>query len=173
MLVPSCGSKRRFHRKCRVLTSLFSSHAFPHSAWQRRFLPRPAPAPPAAAGQAPNPDSDKAKTIGTRPAEPPMVLQQLNSAIEQLTARISPAVVQILVTGYGASEESGRGQTRPHNSRARDRLGSHCRPQRLHHDQRSCGRGRADHPRRSSPALGSILRNASRPSANSASSRPD
>ena len=45
------------------------------------------------------------------PAEPPAVLQQLNSAIEQLTARISPAVVQILVTGYGALEENDRGQT--------------------------------------------------------------
>jgi serine protease Do len=39
------------------------------------------------------------------------VLQQLNSAIEQLTARISPAVVQILVTGYGALEENSHSQT--------------------------------------------------------------
>ena len=39
------------------------------------------------------------------------MLQQLNSAIEQLTARISPAVVQILVTGYGALEENNHGQT--------------------------------------------------------------
>jgi serine protease Do len=39
------------------------------------------------------------------------VLQQLNSAIEQLTARISPAVVQILVTGYGPLQENNRGQT--------------------------------------------------------------
>lgn len=111
MLVPSCGSKRRFHRKCRVsliiLLACISSLrlATPILAQQT------APALPAAAGQAPNPDSDKAKAIGTRPTEPPMVLQQLNSAIEQLTARISPAVVQILVTGYGASQETGRGQT--------------------------------------------------------------
>ncbi|MGB8773613.1 MAG: hypothetical protein WCC78_05705, partial [Terriglobales bacterium] len=42
---------------------------------------------------------DKARARGTRPEEPAPVLQQLNSAIEQLTARISPAVVQILVTG--------------------------------------------------------------------------
>jgi serine protease Do len=39
------------------------------------------------------------------------VLQQLNLAIEQLSARISPAVVQILVTGYGPLEENNRGQT--------------------------------------------------------------
>jgi hypothetical protein len=43
--------------------------------------------------------------------EPPPVLQQLNSAIEQLTTRISPAVVQVLVIGYGPLEESNRGQT--------------------------------------------------------------
>ena len=57
------------------------------------------------------PETDKAKAIAARPAEPPPVLQQLNSAIEQLTARISPAVVQILVTGYGAVEENGHGRT--------------------------------------------------------------
>ena len=39
------------------------------------------------------------------------MLQQLNSAIEQLTARISPAVVQILVTGLRSLEENSRGQT--------------------------------------------------------------
>ncbi|MGA7077569.1 MAG: trypsin-like peptidase domain-containing protein [Terriglobales bacterium] len=54
---------------------------------------------------------DKARAMGTRPAEPAPVLQQLNSAIEQLTARISPAVVQILVTGLGAVDESTRGET--------------------------------------------------------------
>jgi serine protease Do len=49
----------------------------------------------------------KARAMGTRPAESPLVLQQLNSAIEQLTARISPAVVQVLVTGYGTQENRG------------------------------------------------------------------
>jgi len=48
---------------------------------------------------------------GTRPAEAPRVLQQLNSAIEDLTARISPAVVQILVTGYGPLEQGHQTQT--------------------------------------------------------------
>jgi serine protease Do len=56
-------------------------------------------------------DSDKAKAAAAKPAEPPPVLLQLNLAIEQLTARISPAVVQILVTGYGPVEENGRGET--------------------------------------------------------------
>jgi serine protease Do len=39
------------------------------------------------------------------------VLHQLNDAIEDLVQRVSPTVVQILVTGYGASEETQRGQT--------------------------------------------------------------
>ncbi len=69
------------------------------------------PNPAVSGGDAAKADVDKAKATGTRPSEPPAVLQQLNSAIEQLTARISPAVVQILVTGYGAVEENSRGQT--------------------------------------------------------------
>ncbi len=39
------------------------------------------------------------------------VLHQLNEAVEDLVQRVSPTVVQILVTGYGAAEESQRGQT--------------------------------------------------------------
>jgi S1-C subfamily serine protease len=69
------------------------------------------PNPTVAASEAAKADVDKAKATGTRPGEPPAVLQQLNSAIEQLTARISPAVVQILVTGYGAVEENSHSQT--------------------------------------------------------------
>ncbi|MGA8538882.1 MAG: trypsin-like peptidase domain-containing protein [Terriglobales bacterium] len=80
------------------------------------FGQQPAPQTPAAAQAEPAKPGldkaiDKAKAMGTRPAEPPAALQQLNSAIEQLTARISPAVVQVLVTGYGASEENSRSQT--------------------------------------------------------------
>jgi serine protease Do len=46
-----------------------------------------------------------------RPSQAPQVLQQLNSAFETLTAKVSPAVVQILVTGYGALDESSHGET--------------------------------------------------------------
>jgi serine protease Do len=35
----------------------------------------------------------------------------LNSALEGLVAKVSPAVVQVLVTGYGAIEESSRSET--------------------------------------------------------------
>jgi serine protease Do len=38
------------------------------------------------------------------------VLRELNESIEDLVQRVSPAVVQILVTGYGAAEEAQRGQ---------------------------------------------------------------
>jgi len=46
-----------------------------------------------------------------KPAEPPGVLVQLNGALEGLAAKVSPAVVQILVTGYGPLREEDRSQT--------------------------------------------------------------
>jgi len=107
MFFPACGSKGQGR------VSLFFLAAFFCSLWfAAPSLGQQMAAPPATAGsEASKADMDKAKAIGTRPAEAPAVLQQLNSAIEQLTARISPAVVQILVTGYGAVEENNRGQT--------------------------------------------------------------
>jgi serine protease Do len=44
-------------------------------------------------------------------SETPTVLVQLNSALEGLAAKVSPAVVQILVTGYGQLHEEERSQT--------------------------------------------------------------
>lgn len=38
-------------------------------------------------------------------------LRQLNDSIEALVQHVSPSVVQIIVTGYGSTEESDRGQT--------------------------------------------------------------
>ncbi|HEY6373523.1 MAG TPA: trypsin-like peptidase domain-containing protein [Candidatus Sulfotelmatobacter sp.] len=49
--------------------------------------------------------------VETKPSESPNVLVQLNSALEGLAARVSPAVVQILVTGYGPLREEDRSQT--------------------------------------------------------------
>jgi len=46
-----------------------------------------------------------------KPSEPAGVLVQLNGALESLAARVSPAVVQILVTGYGPLREEDRSQT--------------------------------------------------------------
>ena len=54
-------------------------------------------------------DSNKnaAESSGNGPRD---VLVQLNDALEGLAAKVSPAVVQILVTGYGAAREDGRSQ---------------------------------------------------------------
>jgi serine protease Do len=108
MLVPSCGSNGQSRIVFFTLAACFCSLWFAAPSVGQQVAP---PTPAVASGETAKPDIDKAKAIGTRPAEPPAVLQQLNSAIEQLTARISPAVVQILVTGYGALEENNRGQT--------------------------------------------------------------
>lgn len=46
-----------------------------------------------------------------KPTPGPDLLRQLNGSVESLTQRVSPAVVQILVTGYAAVEEHGRTDT--------------------------------------------------------------
>ena len=58
-----------------------------------------------------NPSAELGKATGSRPAEAPAVLQDLNLALERLVAKVSPAVVQIQVTGYGALEDSNRNET--------------------------------------------------------------
>src|SRR5579859_5566839 len=55
--------------------------------------------------------AQKAATAEAKPAEVPNVLVQLNGALENLAARVSPAVVQILVTGFGPLREEDRSQT--------------------------------------------------------------
>jgi serine protease Do len=63
-------------------------------------------APPAVEGK-------KAASGATevKPTEAPNVLVQLNGALESLAAKVSPAVVQVLVTGYGPLREEDRSQT--------------------------------------------------------------
>jgi serine protease Do len=46
-----------------------------------------------------------------RPAARLGLLKELNASVEDLTARVSLSVVQVLVTGYGAVEEHTRGET--------------------------------------------------------------
>ena len=55
--------------------------------------------------------ADQAKVPDTRPSEPPPVLRELNSALQSLVAKVSPAVVQVLVTGYGPASANGRTET--------------------------------------------------------------
>jgi serine protease Do len=45
------------------------------------------------------------------PNEPAPIFQQLNAAMEQLVAKVSPAVVQIMVTGYGPLEDKNQQNT--------------------------------------------------------------
>ncbi len=114
MRFPTRGFRSQFRHLFLILTACFCSLWLMAPSLGQQMAP---PSSSQAASEHAKPDvdraekTDKAKAMGTRPAEPPAVLQQLNSALEQLTARISPAVVQILVTGLGAVEESSRGQT--------------------------------------------------------------
>jgi serine protease Do len=80
-------------------------------------LGQSAPQSPATAaspkGQADTTAGGKPKTNATdaRAADSNETLEKLNSALESLAARVSPAVVQILVTGYGPLREEDRSQT--------------------------------------------------------------
>jgi serine protease Do len=47
----------------------------------------------------------------SQPAHVPDALHQLNDSVEALVKRVSPSVVQILVSGYGSTEDVGQGQT--------------------------------------------------------------
>jgi len=58
-----------------------------------------------------SPTADLGKATVPRPTEAPPILQQLNDALQSVVAKVSPAVVQVLVTGYGAIEESNRSET--------------------------------------------------------------
>jgi serine protease Do len=68
------------------------------------------PASPAPAEKAQK-ASPAAAAADARKSEPADVLIQLNSALESLAARVSPAVVQILVTGYGPLRDEEKSQT--------------------------------------------------------------
>jgi serine protease Do len=105
------GLKRSLQRRYRVSSLILVACACLTLPATPSFAQQTAPPPAASNSEAAKPETDKARALGTHPAEPPAVLQQLNSAIEQLTARISPAVVQILVTGYGALQDNDHGQT--------------------------------------------------------------
>ena len=70
--------------------------------------------PPAGKPQT-NKSSDKSKPAAadSRSPDTPDILRQMNSALEDLAAKVSPAVVQIQTTGYGPLSEgdSDRGRT--------------------------------------------------------------
>ena len=68
----------------------------------------PAPAPSAAEDK---PAQEKPQARPDESAAATAALLQLNNALEGLAAKVSPAVVQILVTGYGPAHEENRTQT--------------------------------------------------------------
>src|SRR4029077_17841807 len=76
------------------------------SAQQTSTTPSPKAAP-----QKSTPAAGQAKEPETRPSEPPPVLRDLNSALQSLVARVSPAVVQVLVTGFGPARPNSRTET--------------------------------------------------------------
>jgi len=68
---------------------------------------------PAQSADKPVPATNQKKSpaIASEAVEAPAVLAQLNGALENLAAKVSPAVVQILVTGYGPLREDDKSQT--------------------------------------------------------------
>src|SRR5579862_2682777 len=110
MLVPA-SSSRSFSRIFFLIFALTAVFFLPLSS-RAQVTSKPAPTTPQ--GSVPpnaNPETEVGKAEGSRPSEAPQVLQQLNSALESLVAKVSPAVVQILVTGYGPIEASNRSET--------------------------------------------------------------
>ncbi len=62
--------------------------------------------------QSPSQKAESGKNVTkSEAAEPQAILGQLNTALENLAAKVSPAVVQILVTGYGPLHEEDKSQT--------------------------------------------------------------
>jgi serine protease Do len=66
---------------------------------------------PAGQNSVSKPAAQKPPTKPDESASAAASLVQLNNALEGLAAKVSPAVVQILVTGYGAAREENRAQT--------------------------------------------------------------
>lgn len=58
----------------------------------------------------PHPSRQGSSSSGVGSDAAPNVLVQLNGALENLAAKVSPAVVQILVTGYGTARQEDRSQ---------------------------------------------------------------
>jgi serine protease Do len=93
---------------CSSLTLLVA----PTSGFAQQPSPNPLPkATPANAAPPNGPGAEPGKAAGAHPADGRQVLEQLNSSLVSLVEKISPAVVQIQVTGYGAIDEGSHRQT--------------------------------------------------------------
>jgi len=84
-----------------ILTTTVLAQSAPNQKSTGRAA-QPAPGTSAEEQQQPKPDESASSMAA---------LMQLNNALEGLAAKVSPAVVQILVTGYGPLHEENRTQT--------------------------------------------------------------
>ena len=81
------------------------------SAFGQQALPSTQPVALQKAPADKNAAKPKADLSNAAPSDNNNTLEKLNSALESLAARVSPAVVQILVTGYGPLREEEKSQT--------------------------------------------------------------
>jgi serine protease Do len=95
-------SQRRPHPFICVVALVLASNAYLTSQQPTQKPAHPAPATKAEEEKS-KPSPDNAASAQT--------LAQFNDALESLAARVSPAVVQILVTGYGPLHEENRSET--------------------------------------------------------------
>jgi len=105
---------RRYSRVCHFLAcSSLTLLVAATSGFAQQPSPSPLPkATPANAAPPNGPEAGPAKAAsGAHPADGRQVLEQLNASLVSLVEKISPAVVQIQVTGYGAIEEGSHRQT--------------------------------------------------------------
>lgn len=98
-------------RRQTVCIAIVLLGSIPALTQQSPSVPAQKPSPAASAPRKASPQTEPTKAASTRPEEAAPILQQMNSALQTLVARVSPAVVQILVTGYGALEESKTSET--------------------------------------------------------------
>ena len=102
-------------RRClfvaRIAVLIFASAAVTPLLSQQSQDQKPSTTPPAAAKLQREPSAEKPQPKPDESAEAEASLVYLNNALEGLAAKVSPAVVQILVTGYAPIHEENRSQT--------------------------------------------------------------
>src|ERR1700684_2090476 len=86
-------------------TLLMSQQTLTQAQAQKPGNPTPSAKPPQG-----KPGEEKPQPKPDESAPATAALMQLNNALEGLAAKASPAVVQILVTGYGTQHEESRQQ---------------------------------------------------------------
>jgi serine protease Do len=90
-----------------LLLSLFVAQAFGQASNPKPATTSPSPEKPPALQK-----TEALQKAEAQAANTPNVLVELNTALQSLAAKVSPAVVQILVTGYGPlREEQDRSET--------------------------------------------------------------